>query len=160
MEGSIAGEWADAELAAIDAWEEKKEKEKTKVKKEGDTSAPEEEEDDDEEEEEVEAREPSITGLIVRFKKTFRPLDRQGKAQTEIETIKMTGDLAEIDKFILAFDKSARISGLDDKALLLFFKRALPSTLVDNISGIFPQPKGLEEYKKRAVLLQNKWLKQ
>ncbi|KAL0562517.1 hypothetical protein V5O48_019570, partial [Marasmius crinis-equi] len=70
----------------------------------------------------------------------------------------MTGDLAELDKYITAFDECADESGFDNIALLYFFKRGLHPKLVDNISGTYPRPLTLADYKKRAVEVQNEYL--
>ncbi|KAJ8073820.1 hypothetical protein PM082_012098 [Marasmius tenuissimus] len=101
---------------------------------------------------------PTLDSLLKQFKKDFAPLDPKGKAQTAIETITMTGDLADIDKYISEFERHAAVSKLGEEALLLFFKRGLHPKLVDRVSGTYPRPKGLEGYKKRAVELQNEYL--
>ncbi|KAJ8080872.1 hypothetical protein PM082_017707 [Marasmius tenuissimus] len=101
---------------------------------------------------------PTLDSLLKQFKKDFAPLDPKGKAQTAIETITMTGDLADINKYISKFEQHAAVSKLGEEALLLFFKRGLHPKLVDWVSGTYPRPKGLEGYKKRAVELQNEYL--
>ncbi|KAJ8073704.1 hypothetical protein PM082_011982 [Marasmius tenuissimus] len=101
---------------------------------------------------------PTLDSLLKQFKKDFAPLDPKSKAQTAIETITMTGDLADIDKYISKFEQHAAVSKLGEEALLLFFKRGLHPKLVDWVSGTYPRPKGLEGYKKQAVELQNEYL--
>ena len=150
--GALAIPWADQRLGEIGAWYDKQ--------AESSSTAADDEEDDAlyVDEDEFEPRKPDFKKLVSDFKKAFAPIDRRGAAQAALETLRMTGDFATIDQLIMEFEKHSIVSGLNDDALLIFFKKGLPRALVDKVSSTYPLPADLEEYKTRAVELQNAWL--
>lgn len=70
----------------------------------------------------------------------------------------MTGELADIDKFITTFERYSGATGYNDVALQEAFKKGLSPGLVSRIANTFPAPANFTEYKKCAVTLQVAYL--
>ncbi len=93
--------------------------------------------------------------VINQFKLDFATLDPVTTAYQMVETIHMTGELADLDKFITAFDTHTDKSGFNEIFLLHYFKKGLNPSLFNHISTLFPIPTNLADYKQRAVMMQN-----
>ncbi|KAF5370110.1 hypothetical protein D9758_001047 [Tetrapyrgos nigripes] len=85
------------------------------------------------------------------FLRDFKPVSWESQAQTKIETIRMEGALADIDKYNSQFKLYAKDTGYNDKALMKHYQKGLPKGLVDQISLLSSQPKNLVTLQKVAV---------
>ncbi|KAL0564232.1 hypothetical protein V5O48_017819, partial [Marasmius crinis-equi] len=92
----------------------------------------------------------SLKSIRHRFRQDYGPINPEGTAQTVLDEISMTGDLAEIDKYITEFERHAPLSGYNDVALLHYFKRGLKKGLRTACAQVYPEPSTLEAYKEVA----------
>ncbi|KAK1215622.1 hypothetical protein PQX77_021779 [Marasmius sp. AFHP31] len=60
--------------------------------------------------------------LCHRLREDFEPHDREGTAERKLDSLRQTGDLADIDEFNRAFNKFAGDSEHNDAGLKLFYK--------------------------------------
>ncbi|KAF8872024.1 hypothetical protein CPB85DRAFT_1445231 [Mucidula mucida] len=97
----------------------------------------------------------TMDAVINQFKLDFAALDPVTTACQMVETIRITGKLADFNKFITAFDTHTDESGFDEISLLHYFKKGLNPSLVDHISTLFPILINLADYKQCAVVMQN-----
>ncbi len=93
--------------------------------------------------------------VINQFKLDFAALDPVTTVCQMVETICMTGELTDLDKFITAFDTHTDESSFNEISLLHYFKKGLNPSLVDCISTSFPIPTNLADYKQCAIMMQN-----
>lgn len=131
MKGEVAGKWAEARMKEYDA----------------DQLNP----------ALIIKRWTQLSDVIKAFQDEYKSVDPVTAARNALETLRMTGDYASIDKFMQRFNTLATESEFDEPSLIYFLRRSLNPSLVDRIATSFPQPKDLKEYKERAVTMQLAW---
>ncbi|KAK1216318.1 hypothetical protein PQX77_021055 [Marasmius sp. AFHP31] len=89
--------------------------------------------------------------LRCRLREDFEPHDREGTAEQKLDSLRQTGDLADIDKFNKAFNELAGDSEHNDTGLKLFYKQGINPALKATIDRFEVIPTTLEGWQKAAI---------
>ena len=87
--------------------------------------------------------------FVLKFNKHFADKDKMSKAQAKLQNI--TPGRYTIDKFIIEFKQYEQDTHLDDTALLIFFKKVMPSWIFDQITKLLTIPTSLTKWKKYTL---------
>ncbi|KAK1216529.1 hypothetical protein PQX77_020836 [Marasmius sp. AFHP31] len=97
--------------------------------------------------------------LRHRLREDFEPHDREGTAERKLDSIRQTGDLADIDEFNKAFNELAGDSEHNDAGLKLFYKQGINPALKATINKFEVVPTTLDGWQKAAVRKYNDWVR-
>ncbi|KAK1215945.1 hypothetical protein PQX77_021426, partial [Marasmius sp. AFHP31] len=97
--------------------------------------------------------------LRRRLREDFEPHDREGTAERKLDSLRQTGDLADIDEFNKAFNELAGDSEHNDAGLRLFYKQGINPALKATIDKFEVIPTTLEGWQKAAVRKYNDWVR-
>ncbi|KAK1222536.1 hypothetical protein PQX77_014606 [Marasmius sp. AFHP31] len=95
--------------------------------------------------------------LRHRLKEDFKPHDREGTAERKLDSLRQTGDFADIDEFNKAFNELAGDSEHNDAGLRLFYKQGIDPALKATIDKFKVVPTTLEGWQKAAIRKYNDW---
>ncbi|KAK1223871.1 hypothetical protein PQX77_013237 [Marasmius sp. AFHP31] len=88
--------------------------------------------------------------LRHRLREDFEPHDREGTAERKLDSIRQTGDLADIDEFNKVFNELAGDSEHNDAGLRLFYKQGINPALKATIDKFEVVPTTLDGWQKAA----------
>ncbi|KAK1215615.1 hypothetical protein PQX77_021772 [Marasmius sp. AFHP31] len=97
--------------------------------------------------------------LRHRLREDFEPHDREGTAERKLDSLRQTGDLADIDEFNKTFNELAGDSEHNDAGLRLFYKQGINPALKATIDKFEVVPTTLEGWQKAAVRKYNDWVR-
>ncbi|KAK1220177.1 hypothetical protein PQX77_017080 [Marasmius sp. AFHP31] len=102
---------------------------------------------------------PSASNKIdLLLSEDFKPHDWEGTAEQKLDSLRQTGDLADIDEFNKAFNELAGDSEHND-AGLKFYKQGINTALKATIDRFEVIPTTLEGWQKAAVQKYNDWVR-
>ncbi|KAK1222062.1 hypothetical protein PQX77_015115 [Marasmius sp. AFHP31] len=96
--------------------------------------------------------------LCCQLREDFEAHDQEGTAEQKLDSLRQTGDLADIDEFNKAFNELAGDSEHNDASLRLFYKQGINPALKATIDRFEVIPTTLEGWQKAAVLKYNDWV--
>ncbi|KAK1216655.1 hypothetical protein PQX77_020710 [Marasmius sp. AFHP31] len=96
--------------------------------------------------------------LCCRLREDFEPHDWEGTAEQNLDSLRQTGDLADIDKFNKAFNESAGDSEHNGANLKLFYKQGINPALKATIDRFKVIPTTLKGWQKAAIQKYNDWV--
>ncbi|KAK1216711.1 hypothetical protein PQX77_020640 [Marasmius sp. AFHP31] len=96
--------------------------------------------------------------LRHQLREDFEPHGREGTAERKLDSLRQTGDLADIDKFNKAFNELAGDSEQNNAGLRLFYKQGINPALKATIDRFEVIPTTLEGWQKAAVRKYNDWV--
>ncbi|KAK1222704.1 hypothetical protein PQX77_014448 [Marasmius sp. AFHP31] len=97
--------------------------------------------------------------LRRRLREDFEPHNREGTAERKLDSLRQTGDLADIDEFNKVFNELAGDSEHNDAGLGLFYKQGINPALKATIDRFEVIPTTLEGWQKAAVRKYNDWVR-
>ncbi|KAK1223680.1 hypothetical protein PQX77_013438 [Marasmius sp. AFHP31] len=97
--------------------------------------------------------------LHHRLREDFEPHDQEGTAERKLDSLRQTGDLADIDEFNKTFNELAGDSEHNDAGLRLFYKQGINPALKATIDKFEVVPMTLEGWQKAAVRKYNDWVR-
>ncbi|KAK1227321.1 hypothetical protein PQX77_009685 [Marasmius sp. AFHP31] len=97
--------------------------------------------------------------LLSFIKHDFEPHGREGTAEQKLDSLRQTGDLADIDELNKAFNELAGDSEHNDAGLRLFYKQDINPALKATINKFEVVPTTLEGWQKAAIQKYNDWVR-
>ncbi|KAK1223088.1 hypothetical protein PQX77_014049 [Marasmius sp. AFHP31] len=97
--------------------------------------------------------------LCHRLREDFKPHDWEGTAERKLDSLRQTGDLADIDEFNKTFNELAGDSEHNNTGLRLFYKQGINPALKATIDKFEVVPTTLEGWQKAAVRKYNDWVR-
>ncbi|KAK1221631.1 hypothetical protein PQX77_015561, partial [Marasmius sp. AFHP31] len=91
------------------------------------------------------------------LREDFEAHAREGTAERKLDSLRQTGDLADIDEFNKTFNELAGDSEHNDAGLRLFYKQGINPALKATINKFEVVPTTLERWQKAAVWKYNDW---
>ncbi|KAK1216199.1 hypothetical protein PQX77_021178 [Marasmius sp. AFHP31] len=95
--------------------------------------------------------------LRRRLREDFEPHNWEGTAERKLDSLRQTGDLADIDEFNKAFNELAGDLEHNDAGLRLFYKQGINPALKATIDRFEVIPTTLKGWQKAAVRKYNDW---
>lgn len=92
----------------------------------------------------------NLDNLLEALLKEFEDVDIEATVQHKLEVIRMDQDTTA-ETHVRHFNHWGRHSGYNDKALMGYFRRSLPSGLQSKIRNMAERPKTLKAYQDRAI---------
>ncbi|KAK1223192.1 hypothetical protein PQX77_013931 [Marasmius sp. AFHP31] len=97
--------------------------------------------------------------LRHQLREDFKPHDWEETAEQKLDSLRQTGDLADIDEFNKAFNELAGDSEHNDAGLKLFYKQGINPALKATIDRFKVIPMTLEGWQKASVQKYNDWVR-